>query len=358
VAGMPVCDRDQALVGYKRGRAFFVRLYFNFNQLVGQMMIARKYYLTGAVILAAQFSLVSEAVAQTRMLEGDLETVHVRDNIYMLVMEPAGNIGVSIGDDGVLLIDDQFRPMTDRIIDAVRKLSDKPIRYVFNTHWHGDHTGGNRNFGSRKSGKPGSVIVAHENVRQRMSEEQFHLVFKARSAASPPEALPVITFSESMAFYFNGDAIDVLHMPLAHTDGDSVFYFRNADVMHTGDAYINSGYPLIDIASGGSVEGQIAATNRMIDLVGPQTIVISGHGPLSGKQRLIAVRDMLVESRKRIRKLIAEGLSLKEIKASKPLADMDPIWGQRLIKGNLFVTIVYQSETGDWAKPENMPLVE
>jgi glyoxylase-like metal-dependent hydrolase (beta-lactamase superfamily II) len=315
-------------------------------------------YFAVGLVLTAQFFLVSETGAQTRRLEGDLETVHVRDNIYMLVMEPAGNIAVSIGEDGVILIDDQFRPMTDRIVDAVRKLSDQPIRYVFNTHWHGDHTGANRNFGSRESGKPGSIIVAHENVRKRLSEEQFHLVFRARSAASPPEALPVITFSESMTFYFNDDVIDVLHVPLAHTDGDSIFYFRNADVMHTGDAYINSGYPLIDIASNGSVEGQIEATNRMIELVGPDTIVISGHGPLSGKQRLVEVRDMLVEVRTRVRRLIAEGLTLKEIKARKPLADLDPVWGQRLIKGNLFVTIVYQSETGDWTKPENMPLAE
>jgi glyoxylase-like metal-dependent hydrolase (beta-lactamase superfamily II) len=316
-------------------------------------MVKQSISLVALMTLVAQLVVFNELSAQVRVMEGDLESVHVRDNIYMLVMEPAGNLAVSVGDDGVILIDDQFRPMTERINKAIDALSDKPVRYLFNTHWHGDHTGGNRNFGTQ-----GPVIVAHDNVRQRLSEEQFHLVFRARSAASPPEALPVITFSESMTFYFNGDTIDVVHMPFAHTDGDSVFYFRNADVMHTGDAYINRGYPLIDIASGGSIAGQIEATNRMIDMAGPDTIVISGHGPISDKDRLIAVRDMLVETRTRIRTLIDQGLSLKEMKASKPFADLDAEWGQGLIKGNLFVSIVYQSETGDWVKPENMPLVE
>jgi cyclase len=131
------------------------------------------------------------ASAQTRRMEGDLSSIKVRDNIYMFQMGSAGNVGVLVGEDGVVLIDDQFAPMTSRITDAVAALSDQPVRYVFNTHWHGDHTGGNRNFGEL-----GPVIVAHDNVRQRLSSEQFHLFFKARSAAALPEALPVITFND------------------------------------------------------------------------------------------------------------------------------------------------------------------
>jgi len=321
------------------------------GQKMGSARITFVYSLIAGLVM--QWLCFADVHAQARRMEGEIETVHVRDDIHMLIMEPAGNVTVFAGEDGAAIFDDQFRPMTGRIIDAVAELSDEPIRYVFNTHWHGDHTGGNRNFG-----KLGSVIVAHENVHKRLSEEQFHLVFKARSAPTPPEGLPVITFSESMTFYLNGDAIDVLHVPDAHTDGDAVFYFREADVLLTGDAFINGGYPLIDIASGGTVAGQIEATNRMIEMAGPDTIVVSGHGPLSGRDRLIEVRDMLVECRTRIRALIDEGLTLKEMKARRPFADLEERWGQRMIKGNLFVTIVYQSETGDWVKPENMPLAE
>ncbi len=294
----------------------------------------------------------NDLMAQRRM-EGELKTSKVRDNIYLFEMGTAGNVAVSIGDDGVILIDDQFKPMTPRIIDAVKKLTDKPIRYVFNTHWHGDHTGGNRNFG-----KLGPVIVAHDNVRERMSTEQFHLFFMARSAPSPDEALPVITYSDGMTFYFNDDIIDVVHVPVAHTDGDSLFYFRKADVLHTGDAFINRGYPLIDIACGGTIKGQIEATNRMLELIGPNTIVISGHGPLADKKRLLEVRDMLVTARNKVRKLIDQNMSLQQIIAAKPLAELNSEWGKGFIKPKFFVTIIFQSETGNWTRPENMPLVE
>jgi glyoxylase-like metal-dependent hydrolase (beta-lactamase superfamily II) len=302
--------------------------------------------------IVPQALLFGDAWGQRRV-EGPLETVPLRGNLTMLVMEPAGNVLVSAGDDGVMLIDDQFAPMTPQILEAVAELSDQPVRYLFNTHWHGDHTGGNGNFGAA-----GTTIVAHDNVRERLTTEQFHLVFKARSAPRSPEHLPVITFNETMTFYFNGDVIDVVHVPVAHTDGDAIFYFRNADVMHTGDAFINRGYPLIDIASGGTIKGQIEATQRMIELVGSDTIVVSGHGPLADRERLIATRDMLIEARARVVELIEQGLTRKEIKAAEPLKALDPEWGTGFIKGRAFAQIIYQSETGDWVKPENMPLAE
>jgi glyoxylase-like metal-dependent hydrolase (beta-lactamase superfamily II) len=303
-------------------------------------------------LFCMQLTSVMNAHAQGRKMEGDIESVQVRDNIHMFVMEPAGNVAVSVGEDGVALVDDQFAPMTERIQTAVAELTDKPIRYVFNTHWHGDHTGSNQNFG-----KQGIVIVAHDNVRQRMSAEQFHLFFKARSPASPPEALPVITFNDTMTFYFNGDVIDIVHMPNAHTDGDSVLHFRNADVIHTGDVFINRGYPLIDMASDGSIQGQITATNRLLDMMGPDTIVIPGHGPLADKARVLAIRDMLVTARMSVAELISQGKTLDEIIAAKPLAELDPEWGQGFVRAKYFVQIIYQSETGDWEKPEGMPLV-
>jgi len=293
------------------------------------------------------------ATAQTRLMEGELEIVPLRDNLSMLVMEPAGNMLVSTGADGVMLIDDQFAPMTQRIRTAVDELGGTDLVYLFNTHWHGDHTGGNGNFGEL-----GVTIVAHDNVRKRLTEEQFHLMFKARSAPRPPEALPVITFNDRMTFYFNGDIVDVVHVPVAHTDGDAIYYFRNADVMHTGDAFINRGYPLIDIASGGSIKGQIEATQKMIDLAGPDTLVVSGHGPLADRERLIAVRDMLTTARENVVALIGQGKTLREIKDARPLDELDAEWGTGFLKARAFVTIVYQSETGDWEKPANMPLVE
>jgi cyclase len=232
-------------------------------------------------------------------------------------------------------------------------LTDKPIKYIFNSHWHGDHTGGNRNFGTQ-----GPVIVAHENVRTRLSSEQFHLFFKARSAASPAEALPVITFNDTINFYFNDDVIDVVHLPNAHTDGDSVFYFRNADIIHAGDVFINRGYPLIDIVSGGSIKGQIAATNRILEMMGPETIVIPGHGPLADKARVAEVRDMLLTAWMNVANLIIEGKTLEEIIAAEPLAELDAEWGNGFLRAKYFVEIIYQSETGDWSKPINMPLAE
>jgi len=161
----------------------------------------------------------------------------------------------------------------------------------------------------------------------------------------------VITYSETMTFHLNGDTIHVIHVPNAHTDGDSIFYFEDANVMHTGDAFINRGFPLIDIASGGSVKGQIEATNTMLEFVDPDTIIIPGHGPLADRARMIEIRDMLVAARTAVVELLDKGMSLDEILAAKPMAHLEEKWGQGIVKGRLFTRIVYQSETGDWEVP-------
>ena len=297
-----------------------------------------------AVIVLA--TLMQTASAQGRRMEGDLIVTPVRGGVYLMEMEPAGNLGVSVGEDGAFVIDDQFAPMTERIIDAVAELTDQPIKYVLNTHWHGDHTGSNENLG-----RLGHTIIAHDNVRARMNSDQYHLVFKQGTPPHPAAALPVITFSATMTFHFNGDTVHVVHVPRAHTDGDSIFYFEKADVMHTGDAFINRGYPLIDIASGGTIKGQIEATNKMLEFVGPDTIVIPGHGPLADRTRMIEIRDMLIAARAAVVKLLEQGMSLNEILAAKPLAHLDEKWAQGIVKGRLFTRIVYQSETGNWEVP-------
>jgi cyclase len=291
--------------------------------------------------------LAQPASGQGRRMEGALEVSHLRGSVHLMVMEPAGNLGVSAGEDGVFIIDDQFAPMTGPIVAAVGELTDQPIKYILNTHWHGDHTGSNENFGEM-----GHVIVAHDNVRARMSSDQYHLVFKAGTRPHPEAALPVITFSETMTFHFNDDTIHVIHVPNSHTDGDAIYYFEKADIMHTGDAFINRGYPLIDIASGGTIKGTIAGINAMLERVGPDTIIIPGHGPLADRSRMIEIRDMLVEARAAVVEMLDEGMSLEEILEAGPLAGLDSQWAKGIVKGRLFTRIIYQSETGDWEVPQ------
>ena len=316
---------------------------------VGRIMTRRSWVgILGLGVLLQVLSLPPVS-AQGRRFEGPLETVPLRGSVYMMVMEPAGNIGVSAGAGGAFVIDDQFAPMTERIIAAVAELTDQPIAFVANTHWHGDHSGSNENFG-----RVGYTIVAHENVRARLNSIQYHLFFKTGTRPRPPDALPVITYDDRMTFHLNDEVIEVIHVPVAHTDGDSAFYFREANVLHTGDAFINRGYPLIDIASGGSVKGLIEAANQMLEIVDDETIIIPGHGPLADRARMIEIRDMLADARERVVALIDQGMGLNDIKAAKPLATLDPEWGQALIKGRAFVTIIYQSETGDWEIPEEI----
>ena len=294
----------------------------------------------------------SKALAQ-RFDDGEIETVPVRGNLSMLVMEPAGNVGVSVGPDGAYIIDNQFAPMTNKIISAVKELTDQPIRYVFNTHWHGDHTGGNNNFGGM-----GYAIVAHDNVRERMLEDQYHLFFKAGTPPAPAAALPVMTYDNEISFHLNGDHVRVIHTPNAHTDGDSIFYFEKADVLQTGDVFINRGFPLIDIHSNGSIAGQIEATNRMLEIAGPNTIIIPGHGPLTDEKRMEEIRDMLVETRSRVTALLDKNMTLEEILDQAPLADLEEQWGYSLVTAEAFTTIIYQSETGDWEPFDGKPPVD
>jgi cyclase len=295
--------------------------------------------LSGSLALAVWSSLPT--TAQQRTMDAELAVTPVRNGIWFMVMPSAGNVAVSIGDDGAYVIDDQFAPMVKRIQDAVGKLTAKPIRYVFNTHWHGDHAGGNANFG-----KAGATLVAHDNVRARMSTEQFSGFFNSKVPPSPPVALPVITYGKTMTFHVNGDTVRLEHIPNAHTDGDTVYYFVGADVLHTGDVFVRYGYPFIDLDSRGSVTGMIAGLDRIAEIAGPDTIIIPGHGPLASRADVLAFRSRLAEAQARVRKLIAEGKSLEQVVAAKPLADYDVDWGKSFIRNDQFVTTLYRSERG------------
>jgi len=283
----------------------------------------------GALIFLVSTSLIAKES------EVKITTIKVNNGVYML-MGQGGNIGLSVGDDGVFMIDDQFAPLSKKIKDAISKISNKPLKFVINTHWHFDHTGGNENFG-----KDGAVIVSHNNVRKRMSKEGFIKAFNKTIPASAKVALPVITFNDEINFHFNNEEIEVLHQENAHTDGDSIIFFKSSNVVHTGDIYFNGFYPFIDSSSEGSIDGVIKSVNYIISRTNDQTKIIPGHGKLSNKKELIAYRDTVVTLRDRMVKLIKEGKTLAEVLAMKPNADLDDTWGKGFLNPETFLKILY-----------------
>lgn len=288
-----------------------------------------------AASLAVAFLVASRAAGQQDFSKVEVKAEKLGDGVWMLT-GAGGNLGVSAGEDGVVLIDDEYAPLTDRILAAIRTISAKPVRFLINTHWHGDHTGGNENLG-----KAGVLIFAHENVRKRMSVEHLSAFFKRATPASPPAALPVVTFTDSVTFHLNGDEIEAFHVPPAHTDGDTVIVFRKADVVHTGDLFFNGLYPFIDLESGGSVEGVVAATDRIYALCDAKTKLMPGHGPVATPADLRAYRDMVAGSYAAVKALVAQGKTKDEIVAAKPTAAWDEKWGKAFLKPEAWVSILW-----------------
>ncbi|HMG58971.1 MAG TPA: MBL fold metallo-hydrolase [Burkholderiales bacterium] len=286
-------------------------------------------------LIALMAVLAFGAHAQQRNFDAvQIKTTQVAAGIYMLEGE-GGNIGVSAGEDGVFLIDDQFAPLTPKIVAAVKAISGEPIRFLMNTHWHGDHVGGNENLG-----KTGVVIVAHDNVYKRMSVGGAIQMLKQNYAPAPKAALPVISFSEAATFHLNGDDVTSIHLPPAHTDGDSFVRFAKANVIHTGDAFAAYEYPFIDIESGGSVEGVLLVIDRMLPLLDDNTKVIPGHGGLSSKKDVLAYRKMISTIIGRIEPMAKSGKTLEQVLAAKPTREFDKEWG-KFRKPEAFVEIVY-----------------
>ena len=268
-----------------------------------------------------------------------IKTVKVADGVYMLTGS-GGNIGLSVGDDGVFMIDDQFAPLTEKILAAVSMLSREPVRFLVNTHWHGDHTGGNENLG-----KAGAIIIAHDNVRRRMSTDQFMAAFDRSVPASPAGALPVVTFTDAVTFHFNDEELHVFHVTNAHTDGDAIIHFRQANVFHMGDTFFNGMYPFIDTGSGGSIDGMIEAADEVLARANRRTKFIPGHGSLGDRKDLRAYRDMLKTVSARIHKMLDDGKSRDEVIAAKPTSDLDGKWGGGFMKPDRWVGIVYDGMT-------------
>ena len=279
-----------------------------------------------------------EGLSAQGMDDVEIRTQQVADGVYMLVGQ-GGNIGVFVGEDGVFVIDDQFAPLTEKILQAIAAITAQPVRFVFNTHWHGDHTGGNENLG-----EAGALLVAHENVRSRMSVEQVLERIGREPTTTPPSpegALPVITFTEDVSFHLNGDRLHAFHVANAHTDGDAIVHLEAANVVHMGDTFFRDRFPFIDTASGGSIDGLIDAVGAALAVMDADTRVIPGHGGLSGREDVRSYRDALVAMRRAVAGLVDEGMSLERIQAARPIQAQARAWGQDRAAEDSFVATLH-----------------
>ena len=265
----------------------------------------------------------------------EIKVTKVAGKVYMLEGS-GGNIGVSVGPDGILIVDDQFAPLADKIKAALKTLGEGKLKFVLNTHYHGDHTGGNVVFG------PDALIIAQANVRKRLSTEQISKFFNRTTPASPKEALPVITFDQAVSIFFNGEEIKVIHFPKGHTDGDSVIFFPGSNVVHMGDDFFNGRFPVVDLEAGGDVEGMTKNIGDIISKLPAGVKIIPGHGPLSDIEGLKAFHRMLIETTDIVRKRMAAGKTLEQIKAEGLPEEWKP-WGTGFINTSRWIELIYNS---------------
>ena len=275
----------------------------------------------------------SPATAQQNFDKVEIKATHVRGNVYMLTGS-GGNIGVSVGPDGILIVDDQFAPLADKIRAALAEIGGGQLKFILNTHFHGDHTDGNKEFG------PEATIIAHTNVRKRLTTDQS--VLGRDVPATPKEAWPVITFDHSVSIHFNDEEIWALHLPQGHTDGDSVILFKESNVLHMGDDFFSGRFPFVDLRSGGTVDGLIKNIGRMIERLPEDVKIIPGHGPLSDASALKAYHTMLVETVAIIREKMKAGKSLEDIQ-TEGLPEKFAEWGGGFISAKRWIGTVHQS---------------
>jgi len=265
----------------------------------------------------------------------EIIAIPVTEQVYMLTGQ-GGNIGLFTSKDGTILIDDQFAPLTEKIVAVIKSVGGSYPKFLINTHYHGDHTGGNENLG-----QGGTLIFSHDNVRERLSTGSFLNEFNMKRPGLPRDGLPVVTFSEDISFHLGGDSIRAIHVPHAHTDGDSFIYVKTANVIHAGDIFFNGFYPFIDVNHGGTLKGMIIAVDKMLAMSDDNTKIIPGHGPLADQEELTAYRQMLATAYERLRKLKAEGKTAQEAVDAKPLDDLEATWGDGLFTGDRWIEVIY-----------------
>ncbi len=286
-----------------------------------------------AAVLCTICLFAGEAIAQRDFSQVQIEPISVQGNIYMLKGQ-GGNIGASVGTDGVLIVDDQFAPLSEKIRAALKGLGGGDPTFVLNTHWHGDHTGGNKEFGLK------APIIAHTNVRNRLIEGRAS--GRRPIPPAPKEALPVITFDASLSIHFNGEEIKAIHVPHGHTDGDAVIFFTKSNVVHMGDLFFAGGFPFVDLDSGGSVAGYTAGVQQVIQQMPSNVQVIPGHGEPSTLDGLKEFHRMLTETVGILRKQMDEGKSLDDIKRAG-LLDAWQKWGSGFISTDRWIETIYNS---------------
>jgi cyclase len=287
-----------------------------------------------AVVAAMLGGAAAAVVAQNDMSQVQIRTQSLAPNLWELE-GAGGNLALFAGPDGALLVDDQFAPLSAKILDAVKTACGQAPRWVVNTHWHGDHVGGNENMAAA-----GALVFAHDRVRQRMIAGQDNQLFGRKVAPAPAPALPLVTFNDSTTFHVNGETVVVFHVAPAHTDGDAIVWFQNANVVHMGDTFFSGSYPIIDVESGGRASGLIAAAERVLARIDGNTKLIAGHGALGDRATLERYRDMLTGTRAAVAKLVKRKLTLEQVQAAKPTAPWDEEWGKRFVKPDRYVQML------------------
>ena len=294
-------------------------------------------------LMLAALAFAAPAFAQQDMSKVEIKAQQLAPGVAVL-FGSGGNIGVSYGEDGTILIDDQFAPLTEKIQKAVADLGAQPVKFLVNTHWHGDHSGGNENLG-----KAGAVIMAHDNVRVRLAEGAVSGAGTSGARtipAAPPVALPVITYAEGIKLHLNGEEVRVIHMPAAHTDGDSIIHWTKSNVIHMGDLFmLQISFPFVDRNSGGDVRGFVAAADKVLAIANDQTRIIPGHGAIATKADLQNHRNMIAGTIAKVEAAIKEGKTLEQIKAMRP-ADGYGVKADGFITADGFVETVYNNLKG------------
>jgi glyoxylase-like metal-dependent hydrolase (beta-lactamase superfamily II) len=287
-------------------------------------------------LLLLSIILSFKAMAQPNIENASISTIKIKNHIHLLQWTGAGNMMLLSGKDGNILIDDQFAPLSEKINAAVQTINKGPVKFLFNTHYHGDHSGGNENFA-----KMGATIFAHENVRARMSVDTTKIRFRQKPKPTPQAAWPVVTYKEGMTLHLNGEDVILFHVDNAHTDGDVLFYLVQSNVLHTGDCFMKDRFPFIDTNSGGSVDGWLNAAARALTLIDDETVIIPGHGDLATKKDYRAARDAVMTLRDTVRKEVKANTPLDGIIAKNLTKEYDTTFGSGFIKGDALIRTIY-----------------